>query len=147
MLDPSLLPPVCPTCGRAFVSWPSVSRHLRLDHTPEHEEEGLTVAEILAARSDDDEPARDPLPAPAPSRPSENRVLSRAREYAVRPWCLAAVVWLGVLYGLSHLGFGAARLVAWSFLLAVVVGALALRAWGRAELQLLDLRRRDDRRP
>ncbi len=143
MLEPQMLPPVCPTCGRAFLSWPSVSRHLRLDHTPEREEEGLTVAEILAARADD-QPPSGPVPPPAPDRTAGGSVLAKVQGYVTQPWALGLVVWLGALYGLSHLGIDIARLVAWSFVLAAVLGAIALQAWGRAELQLQqDARRKN----
>jgi hypothetical protein len=144
MLEPSILPPVCPACGRTFVSWPSVSRHLRLDHTPEREEEGLTVAEILAARADDEPPAGQ-IPHPTLNRTGDEGVLTKALNYATRPWLLAIVVWLGVLYGLSHLGFGVAHLVAWSFVAAVLAGAIALQVWARAELHSQEFRRKDDR--
>lgn len=144
MLDPLMLPPECPTCGRSFVSWPSVSRHLRLDHSPaEEKHEALTVAEILAARPDDDPPDR-PKPAHA-GPPVDGTSWNPLREYATQPPVLGMVVWLCALYGLSRLGFSVERLVAWSFVAAVVVGVVALRAWGRAELKRQEEIRRKNR--
>jgi hypothetical protein len=129
-----MLPPECPTCGRTFLSWPSVSRHLRLDHTPTDEEEQLTVDDILAARSDE-----EPPPAPAPARPG------RVQQELGRPWIVGVAVWLAALYGLSCLGIPLATLMAWSLVGAVIVGMVVVRAWARSELQLQQtLRRRDE---
>ena len=137
MLEPLMLPPECPTCGRTFLSWPSVSRHLRLDHTPTDEDEQLTVDVILAARSDEEQP---PV-APPPAREAF------LQDQLARPWLLGIVVWLVALYGLSRLGIPLATLVGWSFVGAVVVGVVVVRAWARSELQLQQSLRRRDRPP
>jgi hypothetical protein len=137
VLEPMMLPPECPTCGRTFLSWPSVSRHLRLDHTPADEDEQLTVDVILAARSDEEPPPA----APAPTRET------RLQDQLARPWLLGAVVWLVALYGLSRLGIPLATLVAWSFVGAAVVGVVVVRAWARSELQLQQSLRRRDQPP
>ena len=131
-----MLPPECPTCGRTFLSWPSVSRHLRLDHTPTDEEDQLTVDEILAARAEDQPPV---VPPPGPT--------ARVQEQLARPWLVGVVVWLVALYGLSRLGISLATLVGWSFVGAVVVGVVVVRAWARSELQMQQTLRRRNQPP
>jgi len=125
-----MLPPERPTCGRTFLSWPSVSRHLRLDHTPTDEEEQLTVDEILAARAED--------------QPPVDRSVSRAQGYVVPPWLVGVVGLALALYGLSPLCISPATPGGWSFVGSVVVGVVVVRAWARSELQLQQtLRRRN----
>jgi hypothetical protein len=140
VLEPPTLPPECATCGRTFVSWPLLTRHMRLDHEAAADGDVLTVAEILAARPDDDAPPRE-LPVT-----SRAQALT-ASAFAAPPWALALGVWLAALYGLSQLGFSLGPLVAWSIVGAVVLGGLGLHLWARSELKRQEEARRNREEP
>ena len=137
VLEPPTTPPECLTCGRTFANWPLLGRHVRLDH-PAPDGAVLTVAEILAARSDDSVTA-------GPITTGTPRSTARIVMPDVPPWLLALVVWMATLYGLSNLGYALAALVGWSVVVGVVVGGVALHLWGRAESKLQSSARRSRR--
>lgn len=136
MLEPPMLPVECPTCARAFVSVPSLKKHLRLDHRPA-DGDALTVAAILA-----EPPVGDPPPLPAQGGP-----VARLVERFSTPWVLAVVAWLWALYGLSRLGFPIDELVLWSLGGFVVVSVLGLHVWSRSQLRTQQSLRKNDDRP
>ena len=131
----------CPTCNRVFVSWRSLDSHLRLDHLTD-EDEVLTVAEILEGPLEAMPP--EPPVREQPSLPSGKPMPERARAIAAQPWTVGTVTWLGALYGLSHLGFAVADLLALSFIGGVIAGVVVLQAWARSERRLQEEIRRQN---
>jgi len=122
----------CPHCAILLDSPRSVDAHLRLDHVVD-EDGSLTVAEILSASRA--EPRAVPRPVEQRTATRKKSVLKGAQFLLARPWIVALLACVVMLYGLTHVGFGAGRLLLmWAF--AVVAGAaVALASWGLVQLR------------